>query len=481
MYAFLYATDPQLTASEVLRVFHHDEPYLFLGIAFTTTGLLAAAFALLRRKIDPLLIYFALFAFLYGQRLVMQIGLLQLLIPHSELFTRLRVASNYVVPIPAFLFFDAAGLLHRGGKMIGYVVGVILGTLTVLTLAFGPSNVYELINRTVVLAVLVVLVVQHVLVVLAEKSGRVGASSVTRDFTIVRRGLFIFAGLAFWDNLSGPLHLPLHRVEPFGFVAFLGALGYVAARQTLERDQQLGEIQKELEVARRIQLSILPAEFPVSRNFRVAARYVPMTSVAGDFYDFLTASDTQAGLLIADVSGHGVPAALIASMVKLAATSQRVHAADPALLLSGMNAALCGNTQNQFVTAAYVHLDSEAGELRYSAAGHPPMLLLRNQKTSRIEENGLMLAAFDFAAYTNTAQPLSRGDRLLLYTDGIVEAANAAGDFFGTEALMAEMQKTARLSPGEAADAIVASIRRWSATQDDDWTVLVCDYAGDAR
>jgi len=80
-----------------------------------------------------------------------------------------------------------------------------------------------------------------------------------------------------------------------------------------------------------------------------------------------------------------------------------------------MNAALCGNTQNQFVTAAYVHLDSEAGELRYSAAGHPPMLLLRNQKTSRIEENGLMLAAFDFAAYTNTAQPLSRGDRLLLY------------------------------------------------------------------
>ena len=107
----------------------------------------------------------------------------------------------------------------------------------------------------------------------------------------------------------------MHGVEPFGFVAFLGALGYVAARQTVERDQQLGEIQKELEVARRIQLSILPGGFPVSRNFRVAARYVPMTSVAGDFYDFLVASDTQAGLLIADVSGHGVPAALIASCI----------------------------------------------------------------------------------------------------------------------------------------------------------------------
>jgi sigma-B regulation protein RsbU (phosphoserine phosphatase) len=476
MYAFLCAADPQLTASEVLRVFHSDEPYLFLGIAFITTGILAAAFALLRRKVDPLLIYFALFAFFYGQRLLMQLGLLRML-PHSNLFLRLQVAINYVVPIPAFLFFDAAGLLHRGGRMIGYALGVVLGTLTVLTLAFGPSARYDLINNTVVLAVLAVLVLQHVLVILRDRAGPTGAGSVTRDFAVIRRGLFVFAGLAFWDNLSGPLHIRFYRVEPFGFVAFLGALGYVAARQTLARDRQLGEIQKELEVARRIQLSILPAEFPVSRNFRVAARYVPMTSVAGDFYDFLLASDTEAGLLIADVSGHGVPAALIASMVKLAATSQRAHAADPAQLLSGMNGALCGNTQSQFVTAAYVHLDAEAGELRYSAAGHPPMLLLRNGRASGIEENGLMLAAFDFAAYTNAAQPLHRGDRLLLYTDGIVEAANAAGDFFGADALMAEMQKTAGLSPGEAADSIVATIRRWSAAQDDDWTVLVCDYA----
>jgi len=75
------------------------------------------------------------------------------------------------------------------------------------------------------------------------------------------------------------------------------------------------------------------------------------------------------------------------------------------------------------VTAAYVYLNSEAGELCYSAAGHPPMLLLRNGSASEILENGLMLAAFDFATYTSAAQPLHAGDRLLLYTDGIVEAA----------------------------------------------------------
>ena len=93
-------------------------------------------------------------------------------------------------------------------------------------------------------------------------------------------------------------------------------------------------------------MSILPSAYPDSGSFRIAARYVPMTAVAGDFYDFLVAERRQAGILIADVSGHGVPAALIASMVKLAATSHRASAADPAALLSGMNTVLCGNTAN---------------------------------------------------------------------------------------------------------------------------------------
>src|SRR3984893_18864545 len=184
---------------------------------------------------------------------------------------------------------------------------------------------YDRVNSVMVIAAMIALVAQ---------STRSEAASA--DFAIIRRGLLTFAAFVVWDNLRGVFRFSLPSLEPFGFAVFLGSLGYVAARQTLERDQQLGEIQKELEVARRIQLSILPAEFPVSRNFRVAARYVPMTSVAGDFYDFLVGRDTQAGLLIADVSGHGVPAALIASMVKLAATSQRGNAGDPELLLAGM-------------------------------------------------------------------------------------------------------------------------------------------------
>ncbi len=239
----------------------------------------------------------------------------------------------------------------------------------------------------------------------------------------------------------------------------------------------MNEIQNELEVARRIQLSILPTELPKSAHFQIASRSMPMTSVAGDFYDYIVVDDHQAGLLIADVSGHGVPAALIASMVKLAASAQRNIADDPARFLTGMNAALYGNTQSQFVTAAYVHLNAKSGELRYSAAGHPPMLLLRNGAATKIEENGLMLAAFDFASYANAVHKLESGDRLLLYTDGIIEAANASGDFFGHDALCDLLKTTAKLSSSAAVDSIMSSIRAWSAKQDDDLTVVVCDYA----
>ena len=201
-----------------------------------------------------------------------------------------------------------------------------------------------------------------------------------------------------------------------------------------------------------------------------------MTSVAGDLYDFLIADDKQAGLLIADVSGHGVPAALIASMVKMAATAQRGQAADPAALLHGMNAALCGNTQGQYVTAAYVYLDAESNAMHYSAAGHPAMLLLRDGTVTEIAENGMILAAVETATYESKSLPLKSGDRLLLYTDGIIEARNSAGQLFGDQSLSAALLDSAHLSPLDAVEHLLATVQRWAKSQDDDLTVLICDF-----
>ena len=448
-----------------MQAFHRDAPFLFLGAAIVAVGLVAATFSAIRRKLDPVLIYFALFAVLYGLRMWMESNLMGLTVQGSPLYPRLSSALGFTVAIPAFLFFKAAGLLRRQATILSYALGIVLGSLALATAAFGPHRIfYQIANVSVIAA----------LIIVGARS--IGRSSDNHDLVVIRPGLLVFVAFVLWENIRSALGLRLPNVEPIGFVVLLGTLGYVAARQTLERDLQLSEIQKELEVAKRIQLSILPAAFPDSANFRVAARYVPMTSVAGDFYDFIVTDGQQAGLLIADVSGHGVPAALIASMVKVAATSQRANAADPSRFLAGMNAVLCGNTQDQFVTAAYVHLDSQSRELRYSAAGHPPMLLLRDGKVLEIIENGLILAAFDFATFANAVHPLEPGDRFLLYTDGLVDAANAKGDFFGQDALSAVLRQTAELAPSAASDRIISAVQQWSASQSDDLTVLICDY-----
>lgn len=458
--------DTQLSASEVLRTFHRDEPYLFLGAAFSTVGIVSGAFSLMRRRFDPMLVWLGVFAFLYGQRMWLDTGLLDLTLAGNELFARLRWMIDFIVPIPAFLFFDAAGLLVRRGKLLTAVISIVFLSLAVAVLIVGRVHFLHTINNVLVIAALPWVLVRTFLL-----------SKKDHDFVIMRRGLFVFVALALWDNTIGYTRMDF-TVEPFGFAFLLGCLGYVAARRTLARDQQLGEIQKELEVARSIQMSILPGEFPASTSFQVAAKYVPMAAVAGDLYDFLHTDEMRAGLLIADVSGHGVPAALIASMVKMAATAQREQAEHPARLLAGMNTALCGNTQGQFVTAAYVHLDAETRELRYAAAGHPAMLLLRGGKVDEIAENGLLLAATDDAEYTERSMKLNTGDRLLLYTDGLVEAKNGEGQMFGEEALGTALQGTAGHAPAQAAERIIAEVQRWAKSQEDDLTALVCDFVG---
>jgi phosphoserine phosphatase RsbU/P len=467
----MIATAAQMSAGNVLSAFQSDAPYLFLGAAFVSIAFISALYAALRRTWDPLLIYFALFAAIYGLRMWIQSTLLAMLMAGSGFYRHLASGIDYIILIPAFLFFTSLGLPKQLDRIVGYAAAGVGGALAIAAFTGANASLLHLINNVVVVAGLVFFLVRSVQ---ASRSGFENLPAA--DFAVIRWGLLPFFALALWVNIASVLSISSPRLEPFGFAVFLASLGYVAARRALRRDQQLSEIQNELEVARRIQRSILPTEFRGSAQFQVTARYVPMTSVAGDFYDFVLADDHQAGLLIADVSGHGVPAALIASMVKLAAASQRLLAADPARLLAGMNSALLGNTQHQFVTAAYVHLDSHSRQLRYSAAGHPPMLLLRNGNVTEIQENGLMLAAFDFASYSNATHPLQPGDRLLLYTDGIVEASNASGDLLGQDALGQLLRKTASLPTSEAADSIISSVIKWSARQDDDLTLLVCDY-----
>ena len=460
----MFSVEPQFARSEVLRIFFHSQIYLFLGAAIVTTGIVAAAFAVLRKRLDRLLFWFSLFAILYGVRLCMNYQMIWALGLRPMGLRRLMIAIGFLVPIPAFFFFRRLNVLGGVGRWVTNIAWPIVLALAIATLAIGPRTYFRDINNWVVIVTLIVFAVELILV---------GRGS--EDVTLIRRGLFIFIVCALYDNVSG-IYGYYYNIEPFSFIILLAALGVVAARRALATEEQLAVIQKELDIAQRIQRSILPSSFPASRSFRVAARYLPMSTVAGDFYDFLRGDDQEVGLFIADVSGHGVPAALIASMVKLAAAARHDDADDPSSLLLGMNNILFGNTQSQFVTAAYVYLNASSQELRYSAAAHPPMLLLRGGEVTEIAENGLMLAAFDFASYSTVTHSIQQGDRLVLYTDGVLEATNAAEEEFGSERLHALLRETAGLGHSDAADRIISSVRQWSATQNDDLTLLLCDY-----
>jgi serine phosphatase RsbU (regulator of sigma subunit) len=218
----------------------------------------------------------------------------------------------------------------------------------------------------------------------------------------------------------------------------------------------------------------------------IAARYIPMASVAGDFYDFIRGDDKHLGILVADVSGHGMPAALIASMLKIALAAQVAHSADPARVLLGLNQALCGKFQHHYVTAAYLFVDMEKRSLTYAGAGHPPLLLWgrSSEGVRAVVENGLFLGKFPQATYSSLELPLQAGDWGLLYTDGIPETTNHSQVEFGTERFKQFLETEQSASADHFADRLLQELSRWSARGsdedlDDDITMVAIHVTGD--
>jgi serine phosphatase RsbU (regulator of sigma subunit) len=247
--------------------------------------------------------------------------------------------------------------------------------------------------------------------------------------------------------------------------------------------RQLSDIRSELETARQIQLSILPGEMPAREGLDIAARYVPMNSVAGDFYDFIIVDENRLGILVADVSGHGMPAALISSMLKIALAAQSPHGDDPVLVLSGLNKVLCGKFQGHYVTAAYVLIDTHKRSICYAGAGHPPLVLRHglSGNTQGIEENGFFLGYFPQATYSSVEIPFEEGDWALLYTDGILETTNASDEQFGANRLQCFLDRNFDVSADKFVDSMLDELARWSGRLssrdiEDDMTLLAVHF-----
>ena len=436
-------------------------PYLAIAAICLAAGIGALSLSLLRSR-DRLLLWVGVFATLYSLRLFWENDLIRNAFGVPSLLGPVALLT-YLIPVPFALFFrDLLDGGWRSSIRIWLWMQVAFAPFAILAGSVaGYSNAMALANN--------ILIVGSTALVLAHLLAR-NEDSVS---SALRYCLLIFLLLVLANNLG--LWPAGRDPEPFGFLVLIGGLAYTAAKSAISREQEFAVVKNELATARRIQTSILPRSLPELAGLRLAASYRPMTQVAGDFYDFLLLDERRVTVLIADVSGHGVPAALIASMLKVAFAQQVEHAANPASVLVGLNSILNGVLDGQFVTAACAHVDLAAHAITYAGAGHPPAILVRRTSGDIIElaENGLFLGPFRDPSYANICAPFNCGDRLVLYTDGIVEATFTDGEPFGPERLREFLAAQGESKPEVLVDALMktVSVRE----QEDDLTVVVAE------
>ena len=444
-----------------------------LGMLFLALGLGAGAASTLRaERRDRALLWFGIATAVYGLRLVVRSEAVQAVVPLSRASLQATEHTlTYIVLVPGALL-AASALPTAWPGVLGFLWRANLAAAAAAIgwdLWAGRSGAAMPLNQAMVV---VNIVAALSLIALDARTRR-----PTRDAWIVIAGALVFAATALYETILGGVFDPID-LEPLAMLVVVGCLGYVVVKHLFQSERRMAAVGRELETARRIQQSILPKGVPAAAGLSVGAHYESMSEVAGDLYDFVITPSGQLGVLVADVSGHGVPAAIIASMVKMALAAQGGAVSDPGEVLTRMNRVLCGRFELAYVTAVFALIDPAAGTLTYASAGHPSPILIRKSATvESLDEREMVLGFMPDVTYTSTVvADFAAGDRVVFYTDGITEASRADGEFYGDR----RFQDVVRAGLSEPADAftasLVADVRRWVDVDiGDDVTVVVVD------
>jgi sigma-B regulation protein RsbU (phosphoserine phosphatase) len=244
-------------------------------------------------------------------------------------------------------------------------------------------------------------------------------------------------------------------------------------------------LEEELNFARRVQQSFLPDRFPPLPPFDLQGLNLPSKFVSGDYYDVLPVGDDEFLIAIGDVSGKGVPAALLMSMLRAALHSRAREPSSLSEIMVALNQLIHESTsEREFVTLFLARIDRRQLTLVYSNGGHnPPLLRRRNGSIERLERGGLLLGAFGVADFEEGEVTLEPDDILILYTDGLTDAAGQDGAMFGDQRLEEEVRDLDhRLPAAQALSGLTTACRSWTGGADleDDLTLLVLRVDGEA-
>jgi sigma-B regulation protein RsbU (phosphoserine phosphatase) len=451
---------------------------LIVGTVIATLGAAAiVVHAFRRRTHEQFLLWFGLFSILYGTILVVRNSAFRLGFGEPQgLWILVERLISLATIIPGLLLFEEFyGRGWRSSIRWMLVVYCALTAVAIGGMAF-PRPLWIVLPPGAALVIMV-----PVILAMGRLAGYRPPS--LPNSRVLFTGLIVFF-VAF--SIDRVLHTEMENwhtgLEPYGFLALVICLWYVISQRVIADESRLMSLTDEMRAARKIQEAILPHTVPSVENVRIAARYAPMTSVAGDLYDFPIVRPNGVGVLVADVMGHGVPAALVASMIKVAVSNGLKDSREPSSIIAGLNATLCDEAHEQYVTAVYMYLDTASRVGRYASAAQPPGLLWRRgqQKLERLDGSGLLLGVRPNESYTACEVSFEARDRLLLYSDGLVEAENADGESFGDTALPNFIQENQSLGAEQFVDLLLKNVLAWSRSgpsrgQEDDITIVVVD------
>jgi serine phosphatase RsbU (regulator of sigma subunit) len=254
---------------------------------------------------------------------------------------------------------------------------------------------------------------------------------------------------------------PLNEKELVARV--LSSLRLKSAYSEIFEKNQL--IQKEMEAARKVQEYIIPKKFDIIDYPLVTGRYLPIEDIGGDFYDCYKISDDMSGFLIADVTGHGIPAALVMSMAKMLFSVYASQLLSPKELFNKINKEIKNLLlDSQYITSFYAVYDRATCQLSVSNAGHVMPLFYRAEKNQvlALDTNGYFIGISDETRYEEKKLSVNKNDRLILFTDGITEIKNYAGEEFGDKKLAGFMKENSHLKGDEFCDALLKEVNLFS-------------------
>ena len=256
----------------------------------------------------------------------------------------------------------------------------------------------------------------------------------------------------------------------------------ISMKESVRIQNELNIFKIQMDIATDIQKTIVPSDIPHLENLVFAVRYEPSELVGGDLYDYHLLDDKRIVVLVADVAGHGIPAAMVSAMLQVVYTYHKTEFTDPSKLLTKINSVMSKYPHGLYLTACCVYIDLNTMKLYHSNAGHRPLLIWRRDEERLISDKiyDKPIGIFADTTYSVNELDIKNNDRIIMYTDGIIEARNSAREIFGDERFNYLIAEKSGLSGDDFLDCVIDAAKRWAGkgrgeSLVDDITMIVMD------